>query len=182
MIGPHFELNPHWRPVQDLHWGICVCLPGFFLLLLATQAQLHRTVDSPWTADEKLRQHILRLLSPQLISKNGVLSFLFKHLVSGGGRERENKTERRRRRKGGDGEWGRKERWGNAGSKTGAREWLRGRRGIWALSWAVLKTHCWKPSVNSCLLFLDLLCLPVWPYNIIHLVYRFFGAFSLRDP
>lgn len=72
-----------------------MCLPCFFLLLLATQAQLHRTVDSPWTADEKLRQHILRLLSPQLISKNGVLSFLFKHLVSGGGREREreNKTE-----------------------------------------------------------------------------------------
>lgn len=24
------------------------------------------------------------------------------------------------------------------------------------------------------LLFLELLCLPVWPYNIIHLVYRFF--------
>lgn len=65
-----------------------MCLPHSFLLLLATQAQLHRTVDSPWTADEKLRQHILRLLSPQLISKNGVLSFLFKHLVSGGGRER----------------------------------------------------------------------------------------------
>lgn len=88
MIGPHFELNPHWRRVQDLHWGICVCLPCSFLLLLATQAQLHRTVDSPWIGDEKLRQHILRLLSPQLISKNGVLSFLFKHLVSGGGRER----------------------------------------------------------------------------------------------
>lgn len=76
-----------------------MCLPHSFLLLLATQAQLHRTVDSPWTADEKLRQHILRLLSPQLISKNGVLSFLFKYLVSGGGRE-ENKTERRRQGEG----------------------------------------------------------------------------------
>ncbi len=76
----------------------------------------------------------------------------------------------------------RKEGWGNAESETGAREWLRRRRGIWALSWAVLKTHCWKPSVNSWLLFLDPLCLPVWPYNIIHLFYRFLGAFSLRDP
>lgn len=95
-----------------------MCLPCSFLLLLATQAQLHRTVDSPWTADEKLRQHILRLLSPQLISKNGVLSFLFKHLVSGGGRERI-------RQRGGDGkrgEIGRKERWRNAESEAGARE------------------------------------------------------------
>ena len=64
----------------------------------------------------------------------------------------------------------------------GAREWRRGRRGRRALSRAVLKTHCWKPSVNSWLLFLDLLCLPVLPYNIMHLVYRFFGALSLRDP
>ena len=98
-----------------------MCLPSSFLLLLATQAQLYRTVDSPWTADEKLRQHILRLLSPRLISKNGVLSFLFQHLVSGGGRERI-------RQRGGDAERGedseqeRKERWGNAESKTGARE------------------------------------------------------------
>lgn len=75
MIGPHFELNPRQRPVQDLHWGICVCLPCFFLPLLTTQAQLHRPVDSPWTADEKLWQHILGLLCPQLISK--MMSFLF---------------------------------------------------------------------------------------------------------
>ncbi len=36
-------------------------------------------------------------------------------------------------------------------------------------------------SLNSCLLFLLLLYLPVWPYNIIHLVYSLFGAFSPRD-
>lgn len=181
MISPHFELNPHWRPVQDLHWGICVCLPCSFLLLLATQAQLHRTVDSPWTADEKLRQHILRLLSPQLISKNGVLSFLFKHLVSGGGRERI-------RQRGGDGKRGEI---GSAGEKRDG-EMLRARleRGSdWEggeaseLSAGLFWKHTVESlSVNSWLLFLDLLCLPVWPYNIIHLVYRFLGAFSLRDP
>lgn len=76
-----------------------MCLAFSFLLLLTTQARLHRTVDSLWTADEKVRRHIPRLLSPQLISKNGLLSFLFNHLVSGviG---RENKIERGEKEKG----------------------------------------------------------------------------------
>lgn len=66
--------------------------PAPFFSLLATQAQLHRTADSLWTGDEELRQHILRLLSPQLISKNGVLSFLFQ-AFSLGGWQREKQTE-----------------------------------------------------------------------------------------
>lgn len=92
-----------------------MCLAFSFLLLLTTQAQLHRTVDSMWTADEKVRWHIPRLLSPQLISKNGLLSFLFKHLVWGDNTER--KWGKERERKGGDAESGRGERFRERGTE-----------------------------------------------------------------
>lgn len=182
MIGPHFELNRHWRPVQDLHRGICVCLPDSFLLLLATQAQLHKTVDSPRTADEKLKLHIPRLLSLQLISKNGVHSFLLKHLVSGGGGE--NKTECSSQRKGeivSEKERERERRTLKARRERGS-DWEGGRAHLSSQLGCFQNTPL-KASVNSWLLFLDLLCLPVWPYNIIHLVYRFFSwAFLAQGP
>lgn len=76
--------HPHRRPVQDLHWRICVCLLHSFLPLLATQAQLHRTVDSPWTADAILRRHILRLLNPRLIRKKWCSFFSFQAFSLGG--------------------------------------------------------------------------------------------------
>lgn len=66
---PHFELNPCWRPVQDLHWGICVCVyPASFFC-----SSPHRL---NFTGQATARgQHTPRLLSPQLISK--MVSFLF---------------------------------------------------------------------------------------------------------
>lgn len=89
-----------------------MCLPCSFLPLLATQAQLHRTVDSPWTADEIPKQHTLCLLSLQLISKNGVLSFLFRHLVLGVAKKRKEE----------EGEKGETELREKQESKDGARE------------------------------------------------------------
>lgn len=48
--------TPFWaQPLLEACSGsplrhLCVCLSCLFLLLLTTQAQLHRTGDSPWTA------------------------------------------------------------------------------------------------------------------------------------
>lgn len=80
-----------------------MCLLGFFLLFLTTQAQLHKTVNSPWTADEKRRQPILCLLSPWLISKTVSLQF-FLSIFSPKGGEKQNG-------RGDDGECRRKEKW-----------------------------------------------------------------------
>ena len=71
------KLYPRWRTVQDLHWSISMALarPLSFcsephrlnFTGRATACGQHATLKPP----------ILGLLSPQLISKNGVLSFLF---------------------------------------------------------------------------------------------------------